>query len=95
MKDLYHLSPKAYEEGYQIISMLSEQNQRKIPSDVWHFINRNRDKSHTITLEDINKNRMLEETNWLLAIIYKSYLATKEEKDIIQAKESIMKKRRK
>ena len=94
MKDLYHLHPKAYTEGYQILDMLPQESKDKIPEKIWDFIKKNMDVNHEVTFEDIYKNNLLEDTNILLAIIYKQYLATEEEKKIIKAKEEIVKRRK-
>ena len=37
MKDLYHLHPKAYTEGYQILDMLPQENKDKIPEKIWEL----------------------------------------------------------
>ena len=94
MKDLYHLHPKAYTEGYQILDMLPQESKDKIPEKIGDFIKKNMDVNHEVTFEDIYKNNLLEDTNILLAIIYKQYLATEEEKKIIKAKEDIVKRRK-
>ena len=46
MKDLYHLNPKAYKEGYEILSLLSEIEKRKIPSEILKFIKENMDLTY-------------------------------------------------
>ena len=94
MKDLYHLQPKAYKEGYQILDMLPQESKNKIPEKIWDVIKENMDLKHEITFEDIHKNNLLEDTNILLAIIYKQYIATEEEKKIIKGKEEIVKRRK-
>lgn len=94
MKDLYHLDSKAYTEGYQILDMLPQKSKEKIPEKIWNFIKENMDINHKVTIEDIRQNNLLEDTNILLAIIYKQYMATEEEKKIIKAKEEIVKRRK-
>lgn len=94
MKNLYNLEPKAYKEGYDLIKMLPDASQRKIPEYIWKYFKENMDLNHTITAEDIEKNNLLEDTNLLLAIIYKTYLASEEEKKIINAKENSIKKKK-
>ena len=94
MKDLYHLHPKAYKEGYQILDMLPQESKDKIPEKIWDFIIENMDNKHEVTVEDIHKNNLLEDTNILLAILYKQYMATEEEKKIIKAKEKIVERRK-
>lgn len=94
MKNLYHLNPKAYKEGYEILCLLPEVSKEKIPEDIWEFIKGNMDLKHEITVEDMDKNILLEDTNLLLAIVYKTYLATQEEKKMIKAKENAVKRRK-
>ncbi len=94
MKDLYHLNPKAYKEGYEILSLLSEIEKRKIPSEIWKFIKENMDLTYEFSIEQIDKGVLLDDTNILLAILYKTYLATEEEKVIIKAKERVVEKRK-
>ena len=52
MKNLYNLEPKAYKEGYDLIKMLPDASQRKIPEDIWQFFKEHMDLNHTITAED-------------------------------------------
>lgn len=87
MKDLYHLSSRAYKEGYEVLKLLSKEDKDKIPDSIWNFIRENMDLSYELTAQDIADNNLLEETNILLAILYKTYLASTEEKKIIKAKE--------
>lgn len=94
MKNLYNLDSKAYKEGYDLIKMLSRDTQRKIPDEIWQFLEEHMDLNHKITNEDIEKNNLLEDTNLLLAIIYKSYLASEEEKRIISAKEASVRRKK-
>lgn len=94
MKNLYHLDPKAYREGYEIISSLPESTKKKIPEEIWEFIKENMDTSHEITWKDIYESFLLEDTNIMLAILYKAYLATEEEKMIIKAKENAIRKKK-
>ncbi len=87
MKNLYNLNPKSYKEGYDILYLLPKDEKYKIPKDVWKFLEENMDLHHQVTPENIYNNNLLDDTNLLLAIIYKNYLATEEEKLIINAKE--------
>lgn len=94
MNNLYHLNPKAYTEGYEILNLLSQSDKNKIPIDIWKFIEEHMDLNYKISFSNINNNVLLKDTNLLLAILYKTYLATDEEKRIISAKEkTIIQKR--
>lgn len=94
MKNLYNLEPKSYKEGYDLMKLLPNDIKKKIPEDIWQFLEENMDLNHRVTAQDIEKNNLLEDTNLLLAIIYKSYLASDEEKKIINAKETSMKRKK-
>lgn len=94
MKNLYNLSCKSYKEGFDILSLLSEDKKKKIPKDIWEFLEAHMDLHHQITPEDIYKNNLLDDTNLLLAIIYKTYLTTEDEKIIIKAKELSLKRKK-
>ncbi len=95
MKDLYHLESKAYKEGFEILSLLPKSSQNKIPSDVWDFIKENMDIHYNVNFENLINMNILDDTNILLAILFKSYLASSEEKEVIKAKEFAILKRKK
>jgi len=46
MKNLYNLDSKAYKEGYDLIKMLSRDTQRKIPDEIWQFLEEHMDLNH-------------------------------------------------
>lgn len=92
MKSLYNLNRKSYKEAYYILNMLSEDIKKKIPNEIQDFIIENMDINHEIRYKDIYENKLLDDTNLLLAIIYKDYIATEEERMIIKAKESSVKR---
>ena len=81
---------KSYKELYEIIKKLPEQEQNKIPSDFLEQIKNNMDKNYIYKVEhikDFENQEMLEETKRLLAVIYRDYLASEEEKEEILRKE--------
>lgn len=92
MKNLYNLNCKSYKEAYYILNMLPEDIKKKIPNKIQDFITENMDTNHEITYKDIYENNLLDDTNLLLAIIYKDYIATEEERIIIKAKEDSVKR---
>lgn len=94
MKNLYQLSPKAYKEGYEILNLLPKLEQEKIPNEIWQFIKEHMEVNYKLSLEDLFQNNLLQDTNLLLAILYKTYWATNSEKAIIKAKETIVKRRK-
>ncbi len=90
MKNLYNLNSKAYKEGYDILKLLPSSSKEKIPQDIWQFIKEHMDLNHNISDIAIYQNNLLEDTNLLLAILYKTYLASDEEKNIIRMKEKLV-----
>lgn len=94
MKNLYQLSPKAYKQGFEILSLLPKEDQEKIPFEIWQFIKEHMDCDYTFSLDASSQNSLLPDTNLLLAIVYKSYLASDSEKTIIKTKEHMVKRRK-
>ncbi len=90
MKNLYQLDAKAYKEGYIILNLLPQYSKSKIPENIWQFIKKNMDLNYEVSLNDLSKGQLLDDTNNLLAIIYKTYLATDDEKKVINAKEKFI-----
>lgn len=90
MKNLYQLDAKAYKEGYIILKLLPQYSKSKIPENIWQFIKKNMDLNYEVSLNDLSKGKLLDDTNNLLAIIYKTYLATDDEKKVINAKEKFI-----
>lgn len=94
MKNLYQLSPKAYKQGFEILRLLPKEDQEKIPSEIWQFIEEHMDLNEDFSFNEISLRSLLPDTNLLLAIVYKSYLASNSEKTIIKAKEHMVKRRK-
>jgi len=77
---------KAYSEVYEIINMLSAEEKTKIP-EKWHeLIETKRDKEYKFDARD-EDIKLLEDTEKILSVLYTDYLATEDERKIIQAKE--------
>lgn len=77
------ISPKSAKELYQILSFLSENDFKKIPGEEIEYIERIKDNNYITninSMEDINSNNIMEETQKYLAYIFLNYLATEEEK---------------
>lgn len=81
------INKQAYSEVYAIINLMSDELKNKISKDVLKNIDRKRDKSHLVVIDDIEDFKPSEQANKLLAVLYKSFFATYEEKRVIQAKE--------
>ncbi len=84
------ITKQAYSEVYAIISMMSETLRNKIPQNVLNGIDNNRDKENYIKVNNIKQLNISKQAEELLAVLYKNYLATDEEKKIIKAKEMIL-----
>ena len=74
---------KAYVELYEIIKVLSKEEQEKIPKTVLKNLKDNMDKEYKFTLDnqkDILEQNYKVETKALFVELYERYLAPKEEK---------------
>lgn len=86
MEDKY---AKAFKEVYIILNKSSREEYNKISNTFINFIEENMDKDYTPQI-DFNENfeeTVLEETLLLLALIYRDYLISKEERSILLKKE--------
>lgn len=90
IKEEKHKGLKSYKELYEIIKKLPEKEQNKIPNSFLEQIKNNMDKNYLYKvehIEDFENQEMLEETKSLLAVVYRDYLASEEEKKEILHKE--------
>ena len=81
---------KSYKELYEIIKKLPEKEKNKIPNSFLEQIKNNMNKNYSYKvehIEDFENQKMLEETRRLLAVVYRDYLASEEEKFEILRKE--------
>lgn len=84
MEDNY---PKAYKELYEILKNISSEDLSKIPKEVMRAIIDKKDDDYEFDFNgDIDNSNLLEETRDLLAVIYKNYWTTPEERKRIEAK---------
>lgn len=84
MEDNY---PKAYKELYEILKNISSEDLSKIPKEVMRAIIDKKDDDYEFDFNgDIDNSNLLEETRALLAVIYKNYWTTPEERRRIEAK---------
>ncbi len=93
------LDRKAIKEAYVIINMLSKENKNKIPKDFIEYLKDNMDKNYKFDISDkienINRVKLLPDTEKILSVVYTDYLSTEEEKNIIKFKEDLCKKKNK
>lgn len=80
---------KAFKEIYIILNRASSDELDKIPKSFIEFIENNMDVNHNPKIEfnENFENSVLEETLLLLALIYRDYLISKEERSILLKKE--------
>lgn len=76
---------KAFKEIYIILNRASSEELDKIPKSFIEFIEKNMDVNHNPKIEfnENFENSVLEETLLLLALIYRDYLISKEERSIL------------
>lgn len=75
---------KAYTELYEILRFIPKDRYNKIDKKFLEDIEEQRDKNYNYKVEhiiDFENQPMLEETRALIAIVYKDYLATEEERN--------------
>lgn len=84
------ITKEAYSEVYAILNLMSWNSINKIPEEIWENIQNKREKDKVIEINNIEEYQASEQANKLLAVLYKNYFATDEEKEIIKAKEKIL-----
>lgn len=87
------LNPKAYTQVSYIINNMSSELKNKIPKEIISMIEKRKDSSYNIDVENIEDLNLLEDTEKILSVIYTDYIATVEEKEIIKNKEKIVRNR--
>lgn len=84
------ITKQAYSEVYAIINLMSWNLIARIPEKILENIENKRDKEQIIEIDNIEEYTPSEQANKLLAVLYKNYFATDEEKNVIKAKERIL-----
>lgn len=82
--------PKAYKEVYEILKYIPEEDYKKIPKSMIKVIKKGMDKSYDFKVtefEDFQKQKMLSETECILAIFYRDYWASEKERNRILVSE--------
>ena len=87
------LNPKAYTQVSYIINNMSSELKNRIPKEIISMIEKRKDSSYNIDVENIEDLNLLEDTEKILSVIYTDYIATVEENEIIKNKEKIVKNR--
>ncbi len=93
MEDKYS---RALKEVYVILENSEEKIKRKIPENFKLFVSKNMDKEYIPNISFNNEaweDTIMEETQQILAVIYRDYLVTKEEREELLKEESEEEKR--
>jgi len=82
---------KAFKEIYIILNKSSQEEVNKIPEHFINFIKENMDEDYEpiIYFDENFENTVLEETLLILALVYRDYLATEEERNELIRNEEI------
>ena len=82
--------PKAYREVIEILKYIPLNDYNKIPKHIIEKMTREMDQNYQYSVtffEDFEKQQMIEETESILAALYRDYWATPYQKERIEAKE--------
>ena len=71
----YH---KAFKETYLLINDLSSELYAKIPKSFIKIIKENMDEFYDISIDKLNTEGMMEETEVLMSLIFRDFLCTEE-----------------
>lgn len=89
------LLPKAYTEVLEILKLISRDDYDKVPKYIIENMEQERDNSYKFevdSLNDFSRQEMLKETEAILAVFYREYWATEEQKKKIQEIEILERK---
>lgn len=87
--------PKAYTEVLEILKLISRDDYEKIPKYIIENMEYEKDISYKYEvsyIDDFQKQKMLKETEAILAVFYREYWATEEQKKKIQEIEILERK---
>ena len=82
--------PKAYVEVLEILKYIPEDEYEKIPIELIHKMQIEADKEYKFEVtnfENFQEQKLLKETETILAVLYRDYWASKEKRQIIFEKE--------
>ena len=91
------LFPKAYVEVLEIIKYIPKKEYDKIPQYILQNMENEKDVSYTYTVtyfDNFQEQRMLKETEAILAVFYRDYWSTPYQKERIKTKKKKRKKRK-
>ncbi len=70
-------------EVYEVLMLLEKSKLSMRPEDLVKKIKENKDNNYEVDIHEIENGKMLQDTSRILATIYTYYLATDEEKNVI------------
>lgn len=79
--------PKAYKEVVKIIEYLPDEEYIKIPEEIIQNLKEEMDDSYIYEIDDLETLEVLKETEEILAVIFRDYLSTSQEKRAIVLRE--------
>ena len=79
--------PKAYKEVVKIIEYLPDEEYIKIPEEIIQNLKEEMDDSYIYEIDDLESLEVLKETEEILAVIFRDYLSTSQEKRTIVLRE--------
>ena len=79
--------PKAYKEVVKIIEYLPDEEYIKIPEEIIQNLKEEMDDSYIYEIDDLESLEVLKETEEILAVIFRDYLSTSQEKRTIILRE--------
>ena len=74
---------RALAEVYEVLMLLEKSKLSMIPENLVKTIKENKDNNYEVDIHEIENGKMLQDTSRILATIYTYYLATDEEKNVI------------
>ena len=91
------MDSRAYTEVNYIINEMSNEMKNKIPSQILRNIENRMNKNYNFRIEEeeFENAKLLEDTEKILSVLYTDYLASDEEKIVIQNKEKILENKKK
>lgn len=82
---------KAFAEVEQIIEHSEKSVKNNIPQKLKDFLSKNKDKDYIVNIDfskKIEEQELLPETKQLIALIYRDFLCSKFEKEVIEKNEA-------
>ena len=77
------LDNRAIAEAYEVLTLLDDENLEKIPEYVLDDFKEKRDTNYVIDIQKLMDGEMLQDTKNILCAMYYRYLATDEERKVI------------